>query len=184
MSKNCLIRRAFSPILLALEISVAVSVFAETVTLVAPPGSSTKSSLITLQTNEIAEVLHIRLFATSGSSSYLRVSFGSDFFHDYSHLAFTNAIQSLPVIAGPATLQLFSSISPGTNYAFGICTVKIARNTDLIAPSSSVVIPADNNGPVQIILESSADFITWNPALPGLYGTTTTNRFFRVRAER
>jgi hypothetical protein len=51
-------------------------------------------------------------------------------------------------------------------------------------PSNAVVIPADSAGPVQVLLESSADLITWNAALPGTYGTSTTNRFFRVRTLR
>lgn len=51
-------------------------------------------------------------------------------------------------------------------------------------PSNAVVIPADATGPVQIILESSVDLITWNAALPGTYAGSTTNRFFRVRAIR
>ena len=51
-------------------------------------------------------------------------------------------------------------------------------------PSNAVVIPADAAGPVTILLESSVDLVTWNSAQPGTYGTSTTNRFFRVRAIR
>jgi len=51
-------------------------------------------------------------------------------------------------------------------------------------PSNAVVIPADSAGPVTILLESSADLVTWNSALPGTCGTSSTNRFFRVRAVR
>jgi hypothetical protein len=32
------------------------------------------------------------------------------------------------------------------------------------------------------VLESSQDLVNWVPALPGTYGASTTNRFFRVRA--
>ena len=49
-------------------------------------------------------------------------------------------------------------------------------------PSTAVVIPADAKGPVEVILESSADMINWVPALPGTYGASDTNRFFRVRS--
>lgn len=51
-------------------------------------------------------------------------------------------------------------------------------------PANAVVIPADTNGPVTIILESSTDLVNWTAAMPGTYGTTSTNRFFRVRAIR
>ncbi len=49
-------------------------------------------------------------------------------------------------------------------------------------PSTAVVIPADANGPVSVILESSQDLITWNVAMPGTYGNSNSNRFFRIRA--
>lgn len=50
------------------------------------------------------------------------------------------------------------------------------------AISSSVVIPEDASGPVNIVIESSTDLVTWVAANPGSYGATTTRRFFRVRA--
>jgi hypothetical protein len=31
-------------------------------------------------------------------------------------------------------------------------------------------------------MESSTDLVNWTPALPGLYGAATTNRFFRLRS--
>lgn len=49
--------------------------------------------------------------------------------------------------------------------------------------STAVVIPEDATGPVEIILESSTDMINWNRANPGSYGSSTANRFFRLRAE-
>ena len=48
--------------------------------------------------------------------------------------------------------------------------------------SSSVVIPEDASGPVNIVIEWSTDLVTWVAANPGSYGATTTRRFFRVRA--
>jgi hypothetical protein len=49
-------------------------------------------------------------------------------------------------------------------------------------PANAVVIPTDATGPVQIVLESSGDLVNWTSSLPGTYGNTYTNRFFRVRA--
>jgi hypothetical protein len=37
---------------------------------------------------------------------------------------------------------------------------------------------------VNILLNLSTDLITWTGALPGTYGTSATNRFSGVRAER
>lgn len=82
----------------------------------------------------------------------------------------------LPIVAGPATIQVSGSVG-------AFCTIQTTSATSL-TPSTSVVIPNDGGGPVTIILESSVDLITWTPALPGTYGTSSTNRFFRVRAQR
>jgi hypothetical protein len=88
---------------------------------------------------------------------------------------------NLPVVAGPATISLRAYSSGGLGMVF--CTIQTTTSTSF-NPSTAVVIPNDNGGPVTIILESSIDLISWNPALPGAYGTSTTNRFFRVRAQR
>ncbi len=49
-------------------------------------------------------------------------------------------------------------------------------------PANTVVFPTDAIGPVQIVLESSSDLVNWTSSMPGTYGSTYTNRFFRVRA--
>jgi len=87
---------------------------------------------------------------------------------------------NLPVIAGPAAIFL-SDYVPGIS---SLCTVQITRQANLSIPSNAVVIPADTNGPVTIVLESSEDLVSWTPANPGTYGTTTQKRFCRVRALR
>ncbi len=90
-----------------------------------------------------------------------------------------------PVIAGPATITL-STLSSNTGDP-GICTLLTCPSSPSLTnsvPSNAVVIPADGGGPVTIILESSVDLVSWTAALPGTYGTTATNRFFRVRAQR
>ncbi len=68
----------------------------------------------------------------------------------------------------------------------GFLTVKIETpNTNTVQTAlGTVVIPADAGGPVTVILESSTDMITWTAASPGSYGTSTTKRFFRLRATR
>lgn len=61
---------------------------------------------------------------------------------------------------------------------------KITTEDSLVSPSGAVVIPADDGGPVTIVLESSTDLVNWTEGSPGTYGTTTAKRFFRVRAVR
>lgn len=60
--------------------------------------------------------------------------------------------------------------------------VTVAAPTPI--PTTSVVIPTDATGPVEIVLENSADLVNWTSALPGTYGASHTNRFFRLRAIR
>jgi len=86
------------------------------------------------------------------------------------------------IIVGPATITLNSGL---LNTALSLCTIQTSPASALtFTPSSSVVIPNDGAGPVTIILESSTDLINWTAAEPGTYGTTSSNRFFRVRAQR
>ncbi len=84
-------------------------------------------------------------------------------------------------LAGPGTVTILTT---GPNVK--VCmSYKLFDNSTLegaVIPSAAVVIPTDAVGPVQIILESSSDMITWTAATPGDYGSSTAKRFFRVRA--
>jgi hypothetical protein len=98
-------------------------------------------------------------------------------------------VENLPTIAGPATITLVNTTYIAATNIFSslaVCTIQTspASSTLPYSPSAAVVIPNDNGGPVTIILESSTDLVNWTAALPGTYGTTSTNRFFRVRATR
>ena len=81
-------------------------------------------------------------------------------------------------IAGPAKIKITTTSSDA------FCSYRISDNEDISVqkPSTSVVIPSDSMGPVDIILESSTDLLSWTEALPGTYGSTDNKRFFRVRA--
>src|SRR5258705_6768977 len=81
-------------------------------------------------------------------------------------------------IGGPATIQLQAHCCA---YYEGFATIEVINPVNQSMPSTAVVIPADAGGPVNIVLESSTDLLNWSASLPGTYGTSTTNRFFRVR---
>ena len=92
--------------------------------------------------------------------------------------------QSPIPLVGPATITVVAGVA---NRILGMKVVKTVTaaaqsNDQAGTPSNAVVIPADATGPVQVVLESSTDLITWTGATPGSYGTSTTKRFFRVRA--
>lgn len=83
-------------------------------------------------------------------------------------------------LAGPGVVTV---TNPGV--ATAILNYKLYDQPSVTSPgtpSSSVVIPTNATGQVNIILESSTDLLTWTPAEPGSYGAATQNRFFRVRA--
>lgn len=132
---------------------------------------------LTIGSNQVAHILQVK---ADPSRATLTVHIGdTDFTAWQFNASSTNLLPVLPVIAGPATVQLVSKSAPDA-----YVTVQITEQATESIPSTAVVIPSDTNGPVQIILESSSDLITWTPALPGTYGTTTDKRFFRVRAVR
>ena len=83
----------------------------------------------------------------------------------------------------PAYGYIRGSSSANTIVTYRIIdSVAVGSPTTNYIPASAVVIPADSTGSVRIILESSVDLITWTEAEPGTYGSSTSKRFFRVRA--
>jgi hypothetical protein len=128
-------------------------------------------------TGQVARVVSAMLYSGS-SPGYLNLEIaGRNFSYNGAELAgkATNGTAGPPIVAGPARIGLSGG---GSSF----CTVEVINPSGQLMPSTAVVIPADSTGPVKIILESSADLVNWNEALPGTYGTSTTNRFFRVRA--
>jgi hypothetical protein len=162
------------------------TIFGQTVSLVAtaPVGGSGTSQILTIQTNQVASVLHVYvppdadLVGQPVRIPWVDVTINSNTF-EYKGAA-------NPVVAGPATIRVRVD-NTNTYYQTPIsvyATVQVMDNEPQFSPSTAVVIPSDATGPVQIVLESSPDLVNWTPALPGTYGSSTTNRFFRVRAIR
>jgi hypothetical protein len=143
---------------------------ADTTTLiVAFGGGLQRSQSLQIPTNVVAEIVSV-----SVNNAMVLVSFPQTPLTLFSGQG--------QILVGPATITLTNTANAGIS----ICTIQTspAISTLSFSPSTAVVIPNDNGGPVTIILESSTDLVTWTAALPGTYGTTTSNRFFRVRAQR
>jgi hypothetical protein len=87
---------------------------------------------------------------------------------------------TLPTFAGPLDIRLWANTSSESK-AFTVLKITEISQSEVI-PKNTVVIPADSSGPVEIILESSEDLITWTPADSGAYGKGRDKRFFRVRS--
>jgi hypothetical protein len=118
----------------------------------------------------------MEIISMVGSANII-VIYGTSSFSGINYNGFAYNTASTGTIAGPATLNVeFGS--------FKVVTFRLKDNTSTTetVPTSAVVIPSDATGPVNVILESSSDLVTWTQANPGTYGASTTKRFFRVRA--
>ena len=94
-------------------------------------------------------------------------------------------------IAGPIYLKVLPGSQNFTNSyyknAFTInynkeSPVTSQTNASIVNPNSSVVIPSNISGDVEVVLEQSQDGVTWTQCLPGTYNSSTVKRFFRLRA--
>ena len=77
-------------------------------------------------------------------------------------------------------ITVYARSSEDGSLAFA--TIRLTELLDSVQlPTGTAVIPSTITGNVEVILESSVDLITWTPALPGMYGSSESKRFFRVR---
>ena len=164
-----------------------VAVRADTLTLSAAPveigtGASQNYSV---PTNVTAQIVYAYCpVLNSYFSSWITVSIkGSPGPSVYYGGNTSGTMSNLPTVVGPATITLWATNSETLYMPTCFCTIQTTSSTSF-TPSTAVVIPNDGGSPVTVILESSVDLVNWTPALPGTYGTTTSNRFFRVRAQR
>jgi hypothetical protein len=149
---------------------------------------------------------YIRLISTNGQPSttftvnptevaIIREFYGTDygrFIYQMDGVVITNdapAPGSLPkitVIQGPATIQLqtFNIVTSTSQGDVAVAIIELKRGIPDVQISNTVVIPEDSSGPVHVVLESSADLVTWTAANPGTYGSSTQKRFFRLRTVR
>jgi hypothetical protein len=177
----------------AILVSLNVHAYCSTNVTLVVGGSVTNASL-TVGAGQLAKVVYVFLGepsipinANGGTSALLTITVGPNSFAPYYFYSVQSSSpdygifphNGLPVVSGPAAISLQAITASG-----GFCTIEVTNPEESFVPSSSVVIPADSGGPVTLVLESSMDLITWTAALPGTYGTSTTNRFFRVRAVR
>lgn len=152
----------------------------QTVTLTPTP---TQTINYSLKTNQI---ITVNSFIASGTSGYALVSFDngtSISLNAYQYGLNTSgtapkALAETAVFTGATNIFAYSPAGSSVALTFTITT----PTPQSMIPANAVVIPSDATGPVQIVLESSSDLVNWIPSLPGTYGNTYSNRFFRVRA--
>jgi len=130
--------------------------------------SDAASTNINIPAGKIMEIV----YCSQESSNYLRYT------PEGQSGASINLLNGFGKLVGPGTFSVQNSMRV-------IVTYRLLDNIDsstTTTPTSAVVIPTDATGPVNVILESSTDLVTWTAANPGTYGASTTKRFFRVRA--
>jgi hypothetical protein len=158
---------------------------ADTITLSLAPASPTGAAVsYVVPTNVVAQVVSSCCYSANGYSSYVTLTINGTTASFLPGVTGNSGgpIVNPPTIVGPATLTLVYT-NTGGSPKLSFCTIQTISSYTF-TPSSSVVIPNDGGGPVNIILESSTDLINWVAANPGTYSTTSSNRFFRVRAQR
>jgi hypothetical protein len=135
------------------------------------------------------QIVTINSFLGNLNNTYFRVFYGgyssSNYFQQIigstsSYAAITKGSEI--TFTGASYIGLFGTGAFPSVLTFTLHTPAPNTNTISYVPENSVVIPTSATGNVQIILESSSDLVNWIPSLPGAYGSTYTNRFFRVRA--
>ena|ERR1035441_8940570 len=154
-----------------------------TLTLAQAPGVFGANSVTNFQvpSNVVAQIACSYIPVLNYYDGYIKVTFNG-ISSQYGPV-YRNISQPGPIFVGPATISLVATNTGSSASVSSFCTIQTTSSLNF-TPSSSVVIPNDGGGPVTIILESSTDLINWVPAEPGTYGTTSSNRFFRVRAQR
>jgi hypothetical protein len=146
---------------------------------------SKASNVISLQTGET-----LRWVSGSGAvnANYGTFSYSVSYTNSpFSYAGTTSFSEGTILATGPCavTFSIASQQGGTTNaYSYTVLRQVAATNSSTFQsiPSTAVVIPSDSGGPVNILLESSPDLINWYPSMPGQYGASYTNRFFRVRA--
>lgn len=132
-----------------------------------------KKASVEIAANQMVRIVSVRFGATN---SLLNFQFGNQAVA----IAGDENKATGFILTGPVRVDLESANNGGASVAM----LEILPLQAPVQPSTAVVIPSDATGPVEIVLESSPDLISWFAAQPGMYGATATNRFFRVRAVR
>jgi hypothetical protein len=120
--------------------------------------------------------------ATSGTRSFAELLVPDS--PGNSNFSSLGMISEGAVIVGPAIISMTLVYQNAGVFTIPKAwfTFRIIHQPDPFTPSAAVVIPSDAKGPVSILLESSTNLVDWTAALPGTYGASTQQRYFRVRA--
>ena len=91
----------------------------------------------------------------------------------------SDCVAEVKTICGPCSV----SIDKGTSTISRYISYRIVRaSDDSINPSNVIVLPADVDGDMQLVFESSNDLLTWDQVYSFTHNSTNqTSKFFRTR---
>jgi hypothetical protein len=141
----------------------------ETLTLPNPGGVST-TNLIAIAEGETAELVGYSksLVSRFGSALYLVSKNGLVFAVNYD----SDISSILKVVKGPAMVGVSS------RFESALVTLRITPSS--YDANKTVILPPGTNQ-VSVALEASTNLVSWTTATNGLYGSTNSAHFFRIR---
>jgi hypothetical protein len=150
----------------------------QVVTLMAyTPGGIAAAASYNLSTNQVVTLNNVGNISGTPSVTF--------YFSNGKSISYSGTGSGLPLTYTGLT-NIATTIGSGAGgaitYVSTFTILTPSTNSITYTPANSVVIPSDAMGNVQIVLQSSSDLVNWVPSLPGTYGSTYTNRFFRVIA--
>jgi len=145
--------------------------------------TSPSSASYPLSTNQVVIIENASLSPNNYANANYVISISP--FGIGNPISFTNPANDPGLqMSYPSTFTGLTNITISSTGAAEVTLKVLTPSTNAITytPVNSVVIPSDATGPVNIILQSSSDMVNWVPSMPGTYGNTYSNRFFRVIA--
>ena len=139
--------------------------------------------LVVLSWNgSITESSYAHLNCDDNSGNQVNLSMGSlgIFTHNTGYDSSVAAFGSLEqrTIIGPLTIAPNISSRMGTYLSYKIIRPDAVVNT---SPMNIISLPDDNNGDVELLVESSTDLQNWTPVYSGSAGMSNNAAFFRTR---
>jgi hypothetical protein len=102
-------------------------------------------------------------------------------FRTFDSVNYTQYDENLRTLLGPASVTPHSDNGRIFYIAYKIIRASESSSSSSAEPINIVSLPADNNGDVDLLIETSPDLQTWTPIYSDSIGATGTATFIRTR---
>ena len=89
--------------------------------------------------------------------------------------------ESARTIYGPVVLTPYNTSSDPKIWSYKIIRASETESSASLAPLNIISLPADNNGDLDLLIETSTDLQSWTPIYSDSIGATGTASFIRTR---